>query len=78
MLMLNISDNTGMMDVVVWNDVYVRFYSELSTGRAFRITGKVEMSFDVPSLHAERVEKVEFVVSDIRMEDKKEFMSLNQ
>jgi len=62
MLMLNISDDTGMMDVVVWSDVYVRYYSELSTGQAFRITGKVEMSFDVPSLHAERIESVGFAI----------------
>lgn len=60
MLMLNISDKSGMMDVVVWNEQYVKFYSELRTGEAFRISGKVEMSFEVPSLQAEKIEKLEY------------------
>ncbi len=60
MLMLNISDDTGMVDVVVWNEQYVKYYSELATGQAFRITGKVQLSFEVPSLEAQMIEKVEF------------------
>jgi DNA polymerase III alpha subunit len=60
MLMLNISDKSGMMDVVVWNEEYVKFYSELRTGEAFRITGEVQMSFDVASLQAQRIEKLDY------------------
>lgn len=63
MLMLNISDDTGMIDVVVWPETYRKFDRELRTGNAFKITGKVETSFGVPSLHAEGIEAARFEIN---------------
>jgi len=60
MLMLNLSDHRGMMDVVVWPEQYQKFYTQLATAEALRITGKVAESFGVCSLEAKEIEKVEF------------------
>jgi DNA polymerase-3 subunit alpha len=60
MLMLNIADHTGMVDVTVWNEQYMRYYTELSTGQAYRITGRVQESFGVPSLEARTIDKLEY------------------
>jgi DNA-directed DNA polymerase III PolC len=60
MLMLNVSDERGMMDVVVWNDVFNQYYTELTNGAAFKIIGKVEVNYDVPSIHAQKIERIEF------------------
>ena len=60
MLMLNLSDHSGMMDVVVWPEQYRANHSTLSTAEALRVTGKVAESFGVCTLEAKEIEKVEF------------------
>jgi DNA polymerase III alpha subunit len=60
MLMLNISDDDGLIDVVVWNEQFNQYYTELTNGAAFKITGKVEVSYDVPSIHAHKIERLDF------------------
>jgi DNA polymerase-3 subunit alpha len=56
MMMLNISDEDGMIDVVVWPEVFRRSYSILSTAEMLRIKGKVTESFDVMGLEALSIE----------------------
>ena len=60
MLMLNLSDRQGMMDVVVWPEQYRSYHLPLSTAEALRITGKVAESFGVCTLEAKEIDKVEF------------------
>ncbi len=60
MLMLNLSDHSGMMDTVIWPEQYQKYHTELSTAEALRITGKVVESFGVCTLAAQAIEKVEF------------------
>ncbi len=60
MLMLNISDHSGMMDTVVWPEQYQKYYMELSTAEALRVIGKVAESFGVCTLEAQAIEKVDF------------------
>ena len=60
MLMLNLSDRQGMMDVVVWPEQHRSFHLPLSTSDALRITGKVAESFGVCTLEAKEIDKVEF------------------
>jgi DNA-directed DNA polymerase III PolC len=61
-LMLNVSDHDEMMDVVVWNEQYLKYDSALSTGSAFKIVGKVTESFDVCSIEAIAIERLEFTL----------------
>lgn len=60
MLMLNVSDDLDMMDVVVWPDVLRNFYTAITLAEAVRITGRVAESFDVPTIEAKRIERLEF------------------
>ncbi|MDP4199271.1 MAG: DNA polymerase III subunit alpha [Bacteroidota bacterium] len=61
MLMLNLSDKSGMMDVVVWPEQYRQYYTQLSTAEAVRIAGKVAESYNVATLEAHAIEKLEFL-----------------
>jgi DNA polymerase III alpha subunit len=61
MLMLNLSDASGMFDVVIWPEEFQKYYQVFSNAEALRITGKVAASFDVPVLEARTIERLEFV-----------------
>ncbi len=63
MLMLNLSDHSGMMDTVVWPEQYHKYYTELSTAEALRVTGKVAESFGVCTLEAQEINRVEFATN---------------
>lgn len=56
MMMLNISDEDGMIDVVAWPEVFRRSYSTLAAAEMLRIKGKVTESFDVVGLEAISIE----------------------
>ncbi len=56
MMMLNVSDEDGMIDVVVWPEVFRKSYSILSTTEMLKIKGKVTESFDVIGLEAISIE----------------------
>ena len=49
-----------MMDTLVWPEQYQKYYTELSTAEALRVTGKVAESFGVCTLEAQAIEKVAF------------------
>jgi DNA-directed DNA polymerase III PolC len=67
MQMLNVSDAEGMMDIVIWPEQYQKFYTLLSTGSAYRITGKVTESFGVPSLVAQQIETLDLQATAFRI-----------
>lgn len=65
MLMLNMSDASGMFDVVIWPDDFQQYYRVFSNAEALRITGKVAESFDVPVLEARTIERLEFTEESV-------------
>ena len=60
MLMLNLADKDGMIDVVVWASEFKRFYSTIASSEALQITGMVKESFGAVSLIAEKIEREEY------------------
>jgi DNA polymerase III subunit alpha len=60
MLFLTLEDVEGMLDVVLFPDVYRRARSEITGNTPLLITGKMEMDTTrgEPLLHAERVERI--------------------
>ena len=60
MCLLNLSDEAGMIDVVVWHDLYTKSYSVLASSEGLRITGTVQENYGVYSMIAEKVEQANF------------------
>lgn len=61
MAMLNLGDEEGMLDVVIWPSEFKQIYSQIIISEALRVTGRVQSSFGVPTISAKSVEKIEFV-----------------
>jgi DNA polymerase III subunit alpha len=64
MCLLNISDEHGMADVVIWPELFKKHHLQLSIAQALKITGKIAENFGVPSLIAETIERLEFQSTD--------------
>lgn len=60
MLMLNLGDEHGMVDVVVWPSVFKKYYLALTGAPALKLAGKVTESFGVPIIEAQSIEAVNF------------------
>ena len=60
MLFLSMEDQTGVLDVILFPDVYRRSRNEISTTSPFLVTGTLELesSHQDPILHAEKLEKL--------------------
>jgi len=61
MLMLNLADREGMIDVVVWPEEFRNFYSIIASSEALVITGTVKESFGAVSLIAKKIEKEVYI-----------------
>lgn len=64
MCLLNISDEHGMADVVIWPELFREQHLMLSIAAALRVTGKIAENFGVPSLIAEKIERLDFQMGD--------------
>ncbi len=60
MCLLNIADEFGMADVVIWPELFQTYHLTLSIAVALRVTGKIAENFGVPSLIAETIERLDF------------------
>ena len=46
---------TGIIEVVIWNDVYVQVSDILATGRVIEVKGTIDTRGDLPRVTAQRV-----------------------
>ena len=60
MCLLNLTDAFGMLDVVVWSDLYKRIFAVLASSEGLRVTGTVQGSYGVFSIIASSVERVNY------------------
>ena len=60
MAMLNLGDEYGMLDVVIWPGEFKNVYANIITCEALRIRGRVQLNFGVPAISAKHVEKLYF------------------
>jgi DNA polymerase-3 subunit alpha len=61
MCLLNITDKEGMIDVVVWSDLYSRIYATLAGSEGLRVTGVVQENHGVYSIVAKEVIRLNYV-----------------
>jgi DNA-directed DNA polymerase III PolC len=60
MLMLNLGDDRGVVDVVIWPSIFKKYYKALVATAALKIQGRVSESFGVASIEAREIEAVAF------------------
>jgi error-prone DNA polymerase len=64
-IFLTLEDETGVSNVVVWNQVFKRFRREVMGGRLLRVTGKLQREGIVVHLIAEQIEDVSHRLGDL-------------
>lgn len=55
-IFLTLEDETGVVNVIVWRNVYERFRRAVIAGRMLRVTGRMQRSHGVTHVLAERIE----------------------
>jgi DNA polymerase-3 subunit alpha len=61
MCLLNLTDEAGMLDVVVWSDLYSRIYGTLAGTEGLRVSGMVQENHDVYSIIAKDIKRINFI-----------------
>ena len=57
-IFLTLEDETGIVNVIVWRNIYERFRRAVIAGRLLRVTGRVQRAHDVTHLLAEEIEDI--------------------
>jgi DNA-directed DNA polymerase III PolC len=60
MLFITLDDRTGSVDVILWPDVYERFFDTINDSGPFEVWGMVSESYDTWTLEAETIRSVEW------------------
>jgi len=55
---LTLEDETGVINVIVWRTMFVRYRRAVIAGRLLRVTGRVERQAGVMHVVAERIEDI--------------------
>ncbi|MCT8159823.1 OB-fold nucleic acid binding domain-containing protein [Pseudoruegeria sp. SHC-113] len=57
-IFLTLEDETGVSNIVVWQNVYERFRRAVISGRLLRVTGRIQRESGVVHVVAEHVEDI--------------------
>lgn len=57
-IFLTLEDETGAVNVIVWQNIYERFRRPVIAGRMLRITGRLQRAHDVTHILAEKIEDI--------------------
>nr|WP_243403559.1 OB-fold nucleic acid binding domain-containing protein [Shimia abyssi] len=57
-IFLTLEDETGVVNVIVWRNLYEKFRRAVIAGRLLRVTGRIQREGNVTHLIAEQVEDV--------------------
>jgi DNA polymerase III alpha subunit len=60
MMFITLDDRTGSIDVILWPDVYERFFDTMSDSGPFEVWGTVSESYDTWTLEADTLRSVEW------------------
>lgn len=55
-IFITLEDETGTVNIIVWNTVYERFRRAVIAGRMLRVTGRIQREGDVVHVIAEHIE----------------------
>lgn len=57
-IFLTLEDETGVVNVVVWRNMYERFRRAVIAGRMLKVTGRVQRAHSVTHVLAEQIEDI--------------------
>ena len=64
-IFLTLEDETGVVNIVVWSQIYERFRRAVISGRLLRITGRVQRADGVTHVIAEKVEDISHMLDSL-------------
>ncbi|WP_417723815.1 OB-fold nucleic acid binding domain-containing protein [Salipiger sp.] len=67
-IFLTLEDETGVVNVVVWNKIYQRFRRAVIAGRMLRVTGRLERAHGVTHVIADEIEDISHMLDELLAE----------
>lgn len=64
-IFVTLEDETGTINIVVWQKVYLQFRRAVIAGRLLRVTGRIQREGGVTHLIAERIEDISDMLNDL-------------
>ena len=68
-IFITLEDETGVVNVIVWRNIYERFRRAVVAGRLLRVTGRLQRAHDVTHVLAEQIEDISPLLDQLLSED---------
>ncbi len=68
-IFLTLEDETGVVNIIVWRNIYERFRRAVVAGRMLRVTGRLQRAHGVTHVLAEEIEDVSHLLDLLLAED---------
>ncbi len=69
-IFITLEDETGISNVIVWRKMYEKFRRAVISGRALKVTGRVQRESAVTHVIAEQIEDISWMLDDLIRPDK--------
>lgn len=57
-IFLTLEDETGVVNIIVWRNIYERFRRAVIAGRMLRVTGRIQRAHNVTHVVSEQIEDI--------------------
>lgn len=64
-IFITLEDETGISNVIVWRKMYEKFRRAVISGRALRVTGRIQRESGVTHVIAEQIEDISWMLDDL-------------
>lgn len=64
-IFITLEDETGVVNVIVWRNMYERFRRAVISGRMLRVTGQLQRAHDVTHVLAEQIEDISYLLDQL-------------
>lgn len=65
MIFITLEDETGISNVIVWRKMYERYRRAVISGRALKVTGRVQREGGVTHVIAEQIEDISSMLDEL-------------
>ena len=67
-IFLTLEDETGVVNVIVWRNIYEKFRRAVVAGRMLRVTGRLQRAHSVTHVLAEEIEDLSYLLDGLVQE----------
>ena len=68
-IFLTLEDETGVVNVIVWRNIYEKFRRAVIAGRMLRVTGRLQRAHSVTHVLAEKIEDLSHLLDTLVQEN---------